>query len=396
MGSEDVVQSAVATNRDKNWRRPRILLVGPLPPTTGGVTTFMLNLIASPLSNCFQFVPFTTSRPQKTNVIENWGYRSILRGGPSRVVIGLIVTLWHLAIFPFSVLWHRVDLVQIQASDYQVYWEAVFYTVMARLLGRSVVFRIGGAFDLFHSGASLFEQKLIRWGLRLPQVVIAQSLYFKDYIVRAGRAGTVVVLPNWLNDASLSCGDRQPVSFPVCLFIAGAEARRKGVEELLMVMQRLNTGTCPVRFHLVAVPPVLLERIESLGLLSITSVEGLASHSRILELMQRSDIFLLPSHGEGFPNSLLEAMGAGMASIATPVGAVPEVALGGGVLLVPTGDAQALETAIRTVAADPELRQRLGDRARHTVLTCYTAAAALPNLADAYRYLLDRNCLLVE
>ena len=57
-------------------------------------------------------------------------------------------------------------------------------------------------------------------------------------------------------------------------------------------------------------------------------VEGPAEHGRVLELMCKADVFLLPSHGEGFPNSLVEAMAAGMASVVTPVGAVPEMVAG--------------------------------------------------------------------
>jgi hypothetical protein len=69
--------------------RPRVLLVGPMPPTKGGVTTFMLNLMASPLAAEVMFIPFTTSRPPKQNVTDNWGYGAILRGGPRRILTAM-------------------------------------------------------------------------------------------------------------------------------------------------------------------------------------------------------------------------------------------------------------------------------------------------------------------
>jgi hypothetical protein len=59
------------------------MLVGPMPPTKGGMTTFMLNLMASPLNEEFEFVPYTVSRPPKKDVIANYGYGAILRDGIS-------------------------------------------------------------------------------------------------------------------------------------------------------------------------------------------------------------------------------------------------------------------------------------------------------------------------
>ena len=83
-------------------------------------------------------------------------------------------------------------------------------------------------------------------------------------------------------------------------------------------------------------------------------------------------MFLLPSHGEGFPNSLVEAMAAGMASVVTPVGAVPEMVADGGALVIPVGDAGALASAIERLAADPEVRRRLGKEAQRAVSARYT------------------------
>ncbi len=363
----------------------RVLLVGPMPPTKGGVTTFMLNLMASPLAEQAEFIPFTTSRPPKRNVTDNWGYRAMLRGGVRRIATGALVTAWHLASFPAAVLRARAQIVQIQACDYQVFWESGLYAAMAKLLRRPVVFRIGGAFDLFHAGASPLERWLIAAVLRLPDTVIAQSAFARDVIRTAGRTGEIVLLPNWSRTLP------EPVAkgggmAPRCVFIAGQEARRKGVEEVIAAAHLLQARGCLARIHIIAAPPALAVRVAALGLPGVTT-EGPAAHADVLAAMDHGDIFLLPSHGEGFPNSLVEAMAAGMACIATPVGAVPEMAQGGGVLTVPVGDAGSLADAIERLCFSASRRQELGRLARAAVAQRYTAASALPALGDAYRRL---------
>jgi glycosyltransferase involved in cell wall biosynthesis len=364
------------------------MLVGPFPPTKGGVTTFMLNLMASPLAAQFEFVPFTTSRPPKKNVVNNWGYRAVLRGGLRRIATGLLITIWHVLIFAPRLIAGAIPLVQIQASDYQVFWESVVYALIARGLGRRVLFRIGGAFDKFHGGAPPWERRLIARALAIPHVVIAQSGFARDYIRAAGRSGEIVVLPNWSRAENIRAEPAPPREIPTCLFIAGLEAQRKGIEEIIDAATRLQAEGSPARFHLVALPDSLKGRVAGLGLANIVAMEGMASSAHVMELMRSCDIFLLPSHGEGFPNSLIEAMGSGMACIATPVGAVPEMLGGGEGLVVPVGDGKALAEAIDRFARDPGLRGNLAERARQAVIGRYTAEAALPALADAYRRLL--------
>jgi glycosyltransferase involved in cell wall biosynthesis len=374
--------------------RARILLVGPMPPTKGGITTFMLNLIASYLNEQFDFVAYTTTRPPKRDVIDNWGYGAVLRGGSVRILQGILLTIGRFVGFPYFVMRHRIDLVQIQASDYQVFWEGVIYAILARALRRPVLLRIGGAFDVFHGGSPRLVQRLIGDALRIPQVLIAQSHFAYDYLRRVGRGGEIVVLPNWVGDTNLSstlCRDAgSKESGLLCLFIAGTEARRKGIEEVVEAMRQLDASGCPARFHLIAMTPSFADRVRALHLNNINAVEGPAEHSRVLELMRKAEVFLLPSHGEGFPNSLVEAMAAGMASVVTPVGAVPEMIAGGGALVIPVGDAGALRHAIERLSGDPELRGRLSEEARQAVCARYMPSFALPPLAAAYRRLLEQ------
>jgi glycosyltransferase involved in cell wall biosynthesis len=84
-------------------------------------------------------------------------------------------------------------------------------------------------------------------------------------------------------------------------------------------------------------------------------------------LLAVSDLFVLPSHFEGLPVSVLEAMMAGRPVVATAVGGTDEAVVDGETgLLVPPRDPAALATAVRRLREQPELAQRLaaGGRAR--------------------------------
>ncbi|MBS0560352.1 MAG: glycosyltransferase family 4 protein [Proteobacteria bacterium] len=367
--------------------RPKVVLIGQMPPMKGGVTTFMLNLMGSPLNKRFEFLSYTTTRPPKRDVIDNWGYAAVLRGGPRRILLGVWLTVWRLAKFPFFLIHNKVDLVQIQASDYQVFWESVAYCLLAHLVRRPVIFRIGGAFDLFHGGSSPFLKRWIGRSLELPECVVVQSQFSRDYVRSAGRTGEMIVLNNWTG-RPVEDIERPPTDHPVCLFIAGTEAIRKGFEEVIRAAQALNAQGSPARFHLVAMVPQLVERVKALGLTNIARIEERIEHRQLLEAMRAADIFLLPSHGEGFPNSLIEAMAAGLPSVVTPVAAVPEIVADGGAIVVNVGDATALGEAVHRLATDPALRERLGREAQAAIRARYTAESVLPPLGDTYERVL--------
>ena len=85
------------------------------------------------------------------------------------------------------------------------------------------------------------------------------------------------------------------------------------------------------------------------------------------------DAFVLPSVKEGLPWTLLEAMAAKKAIVATPVGGVPELIKSGhNGLLVPPADPTALAKALEEVITHDHLRQELGIQAHQTVLNNFT------------------------
>jgi glycosyltransferase involved in cell wall biosynthesis len=80
-----------------------------------------------------------------------------------------------------------------------------------------------------------------------------------------------------------------------------------------------------------------------------------------LKVFQEADIYVLPSYHEGMPISIIEAMGAGLAIIATNVGGIPDLIEDGRTgLLVPPGDVDKLANALIKLITEPDLRLEMG------------------------------------
>jgi glycosyltransferase involved in cell wall biosynthesis len=113
---------------------------------------------------------------------------------------------------------------------------------------------------------------------------------------------------------------------------------------------------------------------------------GWLGHSETAALLQQTDILTLPSFVESLPMAVIEAFAYGIAVVATPVGAVPEVvAHERNGLLVPVGDAEALANALERLLEDGALRRRLGDAARRDHAERYEINTYIKRLVSIWR-----------
>ncbi len=139
----------------------------------------------------------------------------------------------------------------------------------------------------------------------------------------------------------------------------------------------------------------LLRRIAELG--APASLVGVLDRAGVAAAMAAADVVAVPSvmdgsgNVDGLPNTLLEAMAAGRAVVASRVAGIPDVLVDGvNGLLVPPGDVPALRAALCRLITDDALRARLGAAARETAVRrhgwdtaaqrfeeCYAEAAAL-------------------
>ena len=104
------------------------------------------------------------------------------------------------------------------------------------------------------------------------------------------------------------------------------------------------------------------------------------------------DLVVLTSRNEGSPVSLIEAMAAGRAVVATRVGGVPDLVEDGVTgLLVPLENSHALVDAMSSLLEDPERRRVFGERGQKRVYPAYSAERLLGDMDQLYKDLLSSH-----
>lgn len=120
------------------------------------------------------------------------------------------------------------------------------------------------------------------------------------------------------------------------------------------------------------------------------SVRFLGFRNDTTDLLRAADLFVISSYLEGLGTSILDAMAAGLAVVATRVGGIPEIVAHGETgLLVPPRDPEALAGAILDLAGDPARRAALGARGRDRA-RAFSADATAAKTREAYLRALRR------
>ena len=115
------------------------------------------------------------------------------------------------------------------------------------------------------------------------------------------------------------------------------------------------------------------KRAAALGCGDRLHVTGRVTDAELVRLYNRATVVAVPSNFEGFGLPAAEAMACGTPVVASTAGALPEVVeAGGGGLLVPPRDPEALAKGIRALLEQPEARQELSARSRDRVIANFS------------------------
>lgn len=158
---------------------------------------------------------------------------------------------------------------------------------------------------------------------------------------------------------------RPPPGGPLHLYLFGRMEAYKGVEVLLLAVERLHGEGLPLRLSVAGEGPELdrlHDRFQRLP--GVRVHRGFVPPVQVIEGIQDANCVVLPYLSATQSGVLAAAFAGRRFVIASETGGLPDVVEhGGNGLLVPPGDPVALAGAIRAAAQAPALRRRLGDGA---------------------------------
>jgi glycosyltransferase involved in cell wall biosynthesis len=338
--------------------RPRALIFGSFARTAvaSGLDTALENLLASPLGERYELVVVSLFRGERTarGMIERIAYGSWL----------FAKTVWQLAVSRCAV----ADVHAVSGRDFLKNGAVV---LAARATRTPIVLRIhGGNFDRVYREAGRFEQGIARKILRVADRVILLSKSW-DEVARSIEPGARTgVIPNSVDCDALA--DAQKLRRPAAedVLMLGNFCERKGHFDAVDAAAIVKKSHPRVHFRFFGVErdpgalSALQSKIRAAALDDTVAFLPPVFGAQKLERIAQAGIFILPSHTENMPMAVMEAMAAGMAVVATKVGAIPEMIDHGetGILVEPH-QPERLAQAIVRLLDDPNERLRLGRRA---------------------------------
>lgn len=204
--------------------------------------------------------------------------------------------------------------------------------------------------------------------LATVEAVIATSAFTADRLGELGLyRGPVHIAPPGVRPASVA--PIRGTSDRLQLLCVASITPRKGQDVLVDALHQLSD--CDWQCQLVGEPNLdasfarrVNEQIARYGLTARISLRGALPAEALEEAYQTADLFILPSHYEGYGMVITEAIAHGLPIVTTTGGALATTLPADAGLAVPPGEASALASALRRVITEPDRRAQLAHGAR--------------------------------
>ena len=260
----------------------------------------------------------------------------------------------------------------LERERIQILFTFMFHpTLLGRVVGRlcRVPVRISSERVMAWEGRG--RRLLNRWTVPLATHVVAVSERVAAYAAREfrippDRLSTIV---NGVDLNHFRPVTRDHDAGPPVIGCTARLHRKNDHTTLLRAFARLSVRWPEARLLLVGRGPEELRLRTLADALGVSSrIHFLGEQPDVAPYLAQLDLYVQASVAEGMPNSVLEAMAAGLPVVATAVGGTPEVVLDGQTgLLVPPGDPSALGDALLALLGDRPLAGRFGRAGRARV-----------------------------
>jgi glycosyltransferase involved in cell wall biosynthesis len=354
----------------------RVLITSPSFVSSDNVSGIS-TLTALIVKHCdADFVPFTAGRRDGQSIGLGWMARQATL--PLR--------------FLKTIKAAKPDVIHINtALETRAVWRDLVLTLCASLRKRPIVLHIHGGRFMMSDLRPKLQDAAIRKMLLLATETIVLGNAEKKFLVENYPAGIITVLPNATELGEMPRRvDQKRVR---TLLFLGRLDRAKGLDEIVEAAMTLKTQGFDFKFKCFGTGPDQEKFFE--GMRSAIGEDfyygGVASAEQRREAYATSDIFILPSHFEGMPMALLEAMAAGCVPVVSNVGSMPDaVSDGRNGYLVEPRNITALVGKLKFLLSGENSWSTLREKARWVVERKFDIRDHASKLRTLYTHAIDR------
>jgi len=342
-----------------NPKMPRVLIAGHLPPPMSGIGTYYQMLMNSSLPKLanIQFID-TSARRRVGSETGKWSITNL-----TSAFVDCIRFTW-------AVITYRPEICHIATAVGLSFVKHSVCVVVAKLFGCKVLLHPHCSFYFLYETQGKGWRWYVRKIMGLCHGVIVLSNEWRG-LQEVVPSCPSYYLPNAINVESykgISLEKLDSKNEKSCLHVLylGHLGEAKGSFDLVAAAKLFLKQERGVVFDLVGHEQVpgdikqLKDEVMDAGFEQFVHIQPAVSGSEKIDLFRSADIFIYPSHYEGMPMAVIEAMASGLPVIATRVGGLPDLVIPGvNGLLVPVGQPDQMASAIHQLAADPQMRHSM-------------------------------------
>ena len=218
-------------------------------------------------------------------------------------------------------------------------------------------------------------------------VLIGARSFAQEVVDRLGTdPDRFTIVPGAVDTGRFTPGAR--AGEPPTILYHGRVDARKGVLDLMEAARRLHADGERFQIDVSGIGPTFDETarfIAEHGIGDCVRMTGYVDYDDVPAVYRTADIFASPTYAEGFSNTILEAMAAGLAVVSCrSVGVVDCIRHDENGLLTEPGDVDALTEALRSVVHDTVLRGRLAEAGLEECRRVYSWQAVGRQIMDVY------------
>ena len=169
----------------------------------------------------------------------------------------------------------------------------------------------------------------------------------------------------------------------IIISYAGRMLRDKGIYQLIEAYRILQKKYNNIELVLAGDGPILNDIKEKNGDIKIT---GKLNHDEVMQLLNKTDIFVHPSMSEGMPTAVLEAGLMKCAVVATPVGGTTEIICDETIGQICNLDSNDIADKIEDLILNKEKRKKLQQNIHDKVINSFTWKAATEKIINTIKY----------